>query len=211
MPEPPASIASATHPLISRAHNLATAYPQNMVRFQAITEARVFRFTHSRAHALTWLDQRANVLWVVAVDGRDTETYDHFENLHRRGELLPSSDDHERHNQERALALARTILNDVPRWLRDARAHPGQERAYELVSGGPAATLLVREDRGVQEVWCALPTLLAPVVGLPVEARALILAVLTEELGGATVPWEQRYDWPGRDLRAYDVAYFWLA
>jgi hypothetical protein len=207
----PALISEIDHPILEKAASFAPAYPQNVVRFQAIPETLVFRFTHGRARVLTWLDRQPHVLWVLAVDDRNSDTYELFEDLHRQGDLLPNDDDRDQHEQERALRLVRAINTEVPRWVSDARNHSGEERAYELLPGGPAGIMLVRKEAGVEEVWCALPTLRAPVLGLPPKARELILAVLTEELGGVDTPWEQRFDWPSRELRDYDVAYFWLA
>jgi hypothetical protein len=151
-------------------------------------------------------------MWLCHVDlRREDEDYDEVIGLHARGQLLPTADDARRLQDEAILELARGIRDNAGSWLEAARARPGDECPFTL-PGGATGILLLRPGDGTDEVWAALPTLLAEEIGMASTVRELVLAAISEALGGADVPLEQRADWPtGRPLRHYEIVFFWLA
>jgi hypothetical protein len=140
---------------------------------------------------------------------RANEGYDLFINLHRRGELLPGEADKRRLEDEAILFLAYAIRDGAPKWVEEARANPMTERRFVL-PGGAALRLYYTPGDSAAGVWAALPTLLANELGLPDRVRGLVVAAITQALGGAGVDFEQRHDWPTGPLQNFEVAYFWL-
>jgi hypothetical protein len=198
------------HPVIEKARGLAPSYPENQVRIQAIEDTMVFRFTHGRTRVLTWLEEEVDIVWLLAADmRRENEGYDLFVGAHARGELLPGEADARRLEDEAILDLAHAIRDGAPEWVEQARLHPNEERRF-LLPGGAAVRLFYSPGDGVDTVWAAIPTLLANELGLPDRVRGLVVAAITEALGGAGVDFEQRHDWPTGPLQNFEVAYFWL-
>lgn len=213
LPDPPAStrLDELDHRVLRKAKDLAAAHPRNQVRILEIDETLVFRFTHGRDRVITWLDEPTDILWICGCDlRREDAAYGRYLDLHRRRELLPGEADAERLEDEALLQLAATIREEVPRWVAQARADPGREHRFELPGGAPVV-MFVRGG-ATEEVWIALPTLLAEDIGLPATVRGLVVACVTEVLGGpGTAECEERSDWPtNRPLRNYEVAFFWI-
>lgn len=213
LPEPARStqLDELDHRVLRKAADLAPAHPRNQVRILEIDEPPVFRFTHGRDRVITWLDEEADVLWICGCDlRRENAAYDRYLDLHRRNELLPSEEDGRRLEDEALLNLAATIRDEVPRWVEQARVGAGSEHRFELPGGAPV--LIFVRSGTTEEIWVALPTMLAEDIGLAATVRGLIVATVTEALGGsARAECEERSDWPtNRPLRNYEVAFFWV-
>jgi hypothetical protein len=209
IPPPSLSLEALVHPLMRKANDLAVDYPENQIRIQEIDDTLVYRFTHGRLRVLTWRDA-SGIIWLCgAAIRRQDAGYDQFIALHRRGELLASAEDERRLDDERLLAFANEIRRSVPTWLAEARTRTNEECRFQLPGG--IEILLFVEPGETEAIWLALPTLLAEELGLHEAFRALIIATITAELGGAMTDYESRSDWPtGRSLRNYEMAYFWL-
>jgi hypothetical protein len=148
-------------------------------------------------------------MWLCAADlRREDDDYDTFLELHRRDELLPGPDDAKRLEDEALLELASWIRETVPDWVSSAHADQRKELRFRI-PGGACAFIFAK---GAGELWLALPTLLAEELGMADPIRGLIVATVTNALGGAEVTaWETRSDWPtGRRLRNYELAYVWV-
>lgn len=213
LPDPPRStrLDELDHRVLRKAAGLAPAHPRNQVRILEIDDPLVFRFTHGRDRVITWLDEHADILWICGCDLRREDTaYDRYLDLHRRGELLPAEEDGQRLEDEALLQLAATIREEVPRWVAQARVEADSEHRFELPGGAPV--LVFVRSGTTEEIWIALPTMLAEDIGLPATVRGLVVATVTETLGGpATAECEERSDWPtNRPLRNYEVAFFWI-
>lgn len=212
---PPAGTAldEVAHAVLEKGRELAPAHPANQVRIQAIEETLVYRFTHGRHRVITWLEQDTEILWLCAADlRRENEGYDLFLSRHGRGELLPGDADQRRLEDEAILTLARAIRAGAPGWVADATAHPNEERRAVL-PGGANIRLFSAPGDGADALWAAIPTLLASELGLTDRARGLVVAAITEALGGeaANVDFEQRHEWPTGPLQNFEVAFFWLS
>jgi hypothetical protein len=205
-------IEELNHAVLDKAAELAPAHPENQVRIQAIKDTMVFRFTHGRHRVATWLDETTNTLWVCGADlRRENEGYDYFIDRHARDELLPGEDDQRRREDEAILVLARTIRDGAADWVVDVREHLGSERRFALPGGAQIRFFGVRAN-GEVEIWAAIPTLLADELGLPASVRSLIVAAITEALGGPdVVDFDERHEWPVGPLQNFEVAFFWLA
>jgi hypothetical protein len=211
VPAPSERVDDLTHRVMRKANDLAAAYPANQIRILEIADPFVFRFTHGRDRVITWLDQETNIMWLCGADLRRADAdYDRYVDLHGRQELLPAEEDGLRLENEVLLQLAFSIRQDAPQWLADARQAAGTECSFELPGGAPV--LVFVRPGASEEVWVALPTMLAEELGIPDTVRGLIVATITELLGGpALTDCEQRSDWPtGRALRNYELAYFWV-
>jgi hypothetical protein len=210
VPPPPEPLDDVSHPVLEKARALAAAHPENQVRIQGIGDAMVYRFTHGRLRALTWLDPETEILWVCGVDmRRENEGYDLFISRHRDGALLPGEGDVRRLEDEAILELVRAIRDGAPHWVEEARARPDVEVQFTL-PGGASIRMYYTRSEGVEALWAAIPTLLAAELGLPDRARALVVASISEVLGGTPDDLEQRYDWPTGSLQNFEVAFFWL-
>jgi hypothetical protein len=196
-------------PFTRKAHDLAPVFPANQIRILELGGAFVFRFTHGRTRVLTWLDEQRQIMWLVGADlRREDEDYDRYLDLDRRDELLPGAEDETRLEGEELLQLAHWIQGHVPDWVAQAQAQPTSEHPLVLPGGAQVIIFASADD----EVWVALPTLLAAELGIADPVRSLIVATVTQALGGAAATeWEPRHDWPtGRDLRSYEIAYVWV-
>lgn len=197
------SLADLEHPVFAKARDMAGSFPKNLIRIQGIRDEMVFRFTHGRYRGVAWRDDATDVVWVCACELRDDDTYDEIIELHERGNLLPTDADSERLGKEAALMLGRELIAGVPEWVRGARDEPGRERRCQL-SNGVEIRLICRPGDGVEELWLAMPTLQADVPGLSPNARAMLAALVEQELGDSV--WELRYDWPAGALHSWEVA-----
>lgn len=204
IPELASGLDELSHPICEKARSLASAYPQNLVRIQGITDALVYRFTHGRWRVIAWQDEASNVLWVCACELRSDDTYDDVLAWHARGELLPADADEARISEEATLRLGRELASAVPSWIRSAREHDGTEQRFAL-SNGAEVRLLLRSTDGLEELWLAMPTLTAGAPGLAPNTRALIAALAERELDSDAV-WESRHDWPTGSLLRWEVA-----
>jgi hypothetical protein len=211
VPAPSERIDDLAHRVMRKANDLAPAYPANQIRILEIADPFVFRFTHGRDRVITWLDEDRNIMWLCGSDlRRADDDYDRYVEMYGRSELLPAEEDDLRLEDETLLQLAFTIRGEAPRWLAEARQGAGTECSFELPGGAPV--LVFVRPGASEEVWVALPTMLAEELGIADTVRGLIVATITELLGGpALTDCEQRSDWPtGRALRNYELAYFWV-
>jgi hypothetical protein len=148
-------------------------------------------------------------MWVCAVDLKDDHTYQKFERLHQRGELLPGEDDERRRDNEAAYGAAEVfhdaVRSGAPDWLHDARSHPAQERRFSL-PGGAVIRLYIIGNQGSEEIWLAMPKADAevPVIGLLARQRAFIIAAIESNVGEFDA--QERFDWPLGRLPDYELA-----
>lgn len=204
IPELASGLDELSHPMFDKAHALAAAYPQNLVRIQGITDALVYRFTHGRRRVVTWHDTEKQVIWICACELRSDDTYDDVLTLHTSGELLPDDADHERFGQESALRVVRELVESVPEWIRAARSNRGIEQRI-VMHDGAQVRMIVQDDGDLQELWIAMPTCEAAVPGLHPNVRAALVAIAVQSFAEPSA-WEVRYDWPTGPLLRWEVA-----
>jgi hypothetical protein len=208
VPGPSELLSALDHPVMNKARTVAPAHPDNQKHVECIEDVDVFRFTHGRYRAATWLEPSLDILWVCAVDLKDSNTYDYFEGLHSQLVLLPTEDDYQRLGLEDAKRLVLALLEDVPGWVERALSAGETEHALEVL-GGAQVILYARESGGIQELWLAMPTLGSPTaVGMTPQTRGLLVGLVQAEFGEGL--WEERHDWPTRELKHYEIAHLGL-
>jgi hypothetical protein len=205
-------IGQIDHDVLTKARAMASSYPLNTIRINAVTDTLVYRFTAGRYRVCTWLEGDHDVLWLLVADLRTSETYDDWIRLHERHELLPSEHDYARWRYEADLRLAREIKGVAGLWLRDARDYRGRERCHRLGNGVEVFLISRRREDDVEELWLAMPqaTVPSPAVGLAPKFRALLVAAMEAAAPGSI--WEEgRRDYPARKLFGYEIACLGLA
>lgn len=94
-----------------------------------LPEIVAFSLHVGRRRGATWHHREAGVIWLLAVgyhrEGHVDDAYAYFERLKAAGRLLPDRDDMLAYARSQAPTLARSLLNDVPRLVANARDQPG--------------------------------------------------------------------------------------
>jgi hypothetical protein len=78
---------------------------------------------------VTWHHEAGGVVWLLAAhfhrSGKPDDAYPYFRQLDAKGLLLPLREDYEALTRSQVPVLARSLLTDVPRILREAQANHG--------------------------------------------------------------------------------------
>jgi hypothetical protein len=197
------------HQLLYEMRRLAPDAPTGMKRVLSIEHPMVYRVQHSRWRGAAWLEIGAGVFWLCAAETREEgsadDAYEHFERLHRTGELLPAAKDYTRLKAERLARVFSAAQEDATRLIRAAQARAGRDLPFVLaneVSGRLHAT----ED---DELWVAISRQPASNAAWLTDKAVFVIFAAFQLAAGATAE-EQRIDWPDGDLAYHEVAKFFL-
>lgn len=182
---------------LNEVRRLAPTSPRGQKRILAIDHPLVYRVRVSDYRGATWVDEERDIVWLCAArrreDGSEADAYRFFEDLHRRGKLLPTDDDYLRDRAEAAIRLQRGLTSELLALVDQALATPGSECRQDLGNWLPCRVLVLESD-GVQEIWCALGTRAVDGMGVRPQLRDLLFAALEHHVAPAL--FEPRTDWP---------------
>ncbi len=200
------------HPLLDELRRVAPESPTGQKRILSIDHPLVYRIRVSSHRGATWVDERVMdgdervIVWLCAAHGReadsDDDAYVYFAGLHGSGDLLPDGDDLLRDKAEAALRLYKGLRGELLALLDVALAEKGTEQRADLGDWLPCR-ILVREDDGVEEIWCALSVRSGAGSFISEELRGLLFAALESHVEPAL--FETRNDWPTGDVEWFEV------
>ena len=199
------------HPFMDELRRVAPTSPDGQKRILSIDSPLVYRIRVSSERGATWVDEQTNVVWLCAAhrreDDSDDDAFVWFSKLHVSGRLLPDDDDRLRDAAEAVLRLFRDLEEDLHRAADRALGDKGTELRVDLGDYLPCR-LLVVEDNGVEEIWCAI-SVRATDGAFPTERlRELLFASLGEYLSAGD--FEARTDWPSGDVEWFEVVRLWM-
>lgn len=185
---------------------VAPASPAGQKRILSIDHPLVYRIRVSSERGATWLDEQRNIVWLCAANRReqnsDDDAYIYFAELHASGQLLPGEDDFLRDRAEAAIRLQRGLTVDLLALLERALGVQEAEHDRDLGDWLPCR-ILVREDDGVQEIWCALSVQGTNGSFVREAVRDLLFVALEERVAPAL--FEPRHDLPTGDVEWFEV------
>jgi hypothetical protein len=188
------------HPWLDELRRIAPDSPTGQKRILSIDHPLVYRLRISSQRGATWVD--GDVVWLCAVhrreEGSDDDAFLWFADLHERGNLLPTDDDHLRDRAEAAIRLHRALTTDLLRLVDRAMLEKGEELLSDLCEWLPCRLLVVQSD-GIEEIWCAMSLMDVDKKFVREQVRDLLFAEL--ELHLAPVIFEARNDWPTGELQ----------
>jgi hypothetical protein len=126
----------------------------------------------------------------------------YFAELHASDNLLPGEDDDLRDRAEAAIRLQRGLTADLLELLNHALATPGVEHRHDLGDWLPCR-ILVQEEKGIQEIWCALSIRGTDGAFIAETVRDLLFVALEAHVAPAL--FEPRNDWPTGDVDWFEV------
>ena len=207
LPRPAVSLDDLDHPVLMKARELASNHPANQKHLESIRDVQVFRFTHGRLRVVTWLESSSGVLWICAcgirAEGQHNDIYEHVRRLHQAGALLPTDDDRRRDHSEDATRLLRRLRDQARSCLADAERFPGEERNYRL-DERIEITLYVDQPGEFDEIWLSISLRTEGGTFLGDRLKQMVFAVFEE--AARETEWEERRDWPPRELEWWEIA-----
>lgn len=156
---------------------------------------------HRHEHrALTWYDDEAGVVWLVAYhrhrSGDPDDAYPYFDDLDARDALLPADEDYIELVRQRDQRFVDSVVIEAPSLLREARDQPGVEQRSMLGAGvgtGAAVEIISDPSGSLEEVTVAIS-----IHGFEDDAYELIPTVLAAfDLGD---DWQDAFDIAGREI-----------
>lgn len=201
----------ADHPLVDELIDRAPTAPAGLKRILSIHTPLVYRLQRGRHRGAAWPDEPRAVFWLLAAGlrraGSSDDAYCHFERVHDAGRLLPTDDDVARMRLEAAARRYRAFAAEVPALVSEARRHLGESVAARLGGDIPCRLLLV-PGHDVDELWVAVGIVTADGNGVEPRARDMIFALVEAAAGRGD--WEAISEWPGAELRWFEVARYGL-
>jgi hypothetical protein len=186
------------NPWMVELRRVAPSSPKGQKRILSIDEPLVFRLRISSGRGATWVDEP--VVWLCGVHGRqedsDDDAFNYFQGLHAAGNLLPTEPDRLRLRAEDVLILANELTEALVSIIDRAISAPDVELAVDLCEWMPCR-VLVRESRGLQEVWCGLRVLSVDDEYIDEKLRNVLFIRMEEHL--APIAMEAREDWASGD------------
>lgn len=171
----------------------------------------MYRIRVSSQRGATWFEEEQQVAWLCAVhgraDGSDGDAYNWFARLHALDQLLPCGDDRLRDRAEAALRVQRALANELIGLLESALSRRGTEITADLGNYLPCR-MLAREDKGVEEIWCARGVLDTYRARVSERLRDVLFGALYNQIPDAL--YEERSDWPTGDVEWWEVVRLWL-
>jgi len=212
LPELDVDLGDVDHPFLDELRRVAPESPTGQKRVLSIDHPLVYRIRVSAERGATWVDDREVegekrvIVWLCAAHRReadsDDDAYVYFAELSTSGSLLPDDDDLLRDKAEAALRLYKGLRNELLALLDVALAEKGTEQRADLGAWLPCR-ILVRDDDGVEEIWCALSVRGNDEKGVKEELRDLLFAALEDHVAPAL--FETRNDWPTGDVEWFEV------
>jgi hypothetical protein len=197
------------HPLMTEMRRIAPTSPTGQKRILSIDHPLVYRIRVSDFRGATWADAERVVVWLCAgrrrEEGSAGDAFKWFAQLHAAGRLLPDADDLLRDRAEAATRLQRGLRAAIIRLFEAAVADPGTEHRLDL-GGWIPARVLVFQESGLQEMWCAVA--LRGTDGSFVQPQLRDLLFATLETHVAPAVFEVRSDWPTGQLDWAEVVRF---
>jgi hypothetical protein len=140
---------AARHPMVRAFVNQRSQSVSGQETIQGLTSKIVgFSLHNGDDRAITWYQEKAGVVWLLASafhrSGQRGDAYPYFRELDAAGRLLPTLTDFQALTESQASTLARSLITDVPRLLREARRIPGQIVRGQI--GGRISVRLIQED-----------------------------------------------------------------
>jgi len=201
----------ADHPIVCEVIDRAPTAPAGLKRILSISTPLVYRLQRGRHRGAAWPDESHDVFWLLAAGlrraGSSDDAYRHFKRLHDRGRLLPTADDDARMRLEAAARRYGVLVAEVPGLVGEAPAHPG-ECVVARLNGSIPCRLLFMPGRDVGELWVAVSLVTADGSGVEPRTRDVIFALVESASGRGE--WEAISEWPGQDLKWFEVARFGL-
>jgi hypothetical protein len=122
--------------------------PVGQEAVQGLTSRIVAHTLHSgQDRGVTWHQVAAGIVWLLAAhfhrSRKAEDAYPYFRQLDANRALLPTREDYEAWTRSQVPTLARSLLTDVPRLLREAEASPGT--IVQALLGGRIPVRLVQE------------------------------------------------------------------
>jgi hypothetical protein len=203
-------LGTVKHLLIDELRRLAPTSPKGQKRILSIDHPLGYRLRVSTYRGATWVDERDEgervIVWLCAAHrreaGSDDDAYTYFASLHTSRELLPDDDDRLRDRAEAAIRLQRGLTTDLLRLFDLAVLHRGTEERADLGSWLPVRILVLQQE-GVEEIWCALSVRGTDDSFIPAAVRDLLFVSLEDHVSPAL--FEARDDWPVGDIEWFEV------
>lgn len=212
LPDLDVDLGDVEHPLWEEHRRVTPDSPTGQKRILSIEHPLVYRIRVSSHRGATWVDDRVIddearvIVWLCGAHGReagsDDDAYVYFADLHASGALLPDDDDLLRDKAEAALRLYRGLRSELLALLDVAISEKGTEKRANLGEWLPCR-ILVRDDDGVEEIWCALSARGSDGGFVKEELRDLLFAALEAHVAPAL--FETRNDWPTGDVEWFEV------
>lgn len=185
------------HPLVEELRRLTPTSPTGQKRILTIDHPLVYGVRVSDYRGATWVDGMHHIVWLCGArrreEGSEGDAYRYFQHLHEQGNLLPTDDDYLRDRAEAVIRLQRGLTAALLGLVDQALATPGTEYHRDLGDWLPCR-VLVFENGGLQEIWCALGTRAVDGTGVSPQLRDLLFAALERHVAPAL--FEPRSDWP---------------
>jgi hypothetical protein len=201
----------ADHPLVDELIDRAPTAPAGLKRILSIRTPLAYRLQRGRYRGAAWPDESRAIFWLLAAGlrraGSSDDAYCHFERLHDAGRLLPTDDDAARMRLEAAARRYRAFATEVPASVGEARRHLGESVDARLGGDIPCRLLLV-PGHDVDELWVAVGIVTADGKGVEPRERDMIFALVEAAAGRGD--WEAVSEWPGAELRWFEVARYGL-
>ena len=201
----------ADHPLVDELIDRAPTAPAGLKRILSIRTPLVYRLQRGRHRGAAWPEESRAVFWLLATwlreAGSSGDAYRHFERVHDAGRLLPTDDDIARMRLEAAARQYRAFAAEVPAIVSKARRHIGESVTARLGGDIPCRLVLV-PGHDVDELWVAVGIVTAHGNGVEPRARDMIFALVESAAGRGE--WEAISEWPGEDLKWFEVARYGL-
>jgi hypothetical protein len=140
---------AARHPMIRAFVEQRSQSAIGQETIQGLTAKIVaFSLHFGEDRGITWHHEKAGVVWLLASafhrSGQRGDAYPYFRELDAKGLLLPAPADFQALTESQASTLARSLITDVPRLLREARRSRGQ--VVRGLIGGRISVRLMQED-----------------------------------------------------------------
>lgn len=138
-----------------------------------------FSLHAGRYRGATWRQERAGIVWLLAVgwheQGSRQDAYNHFERLRDADRLLPTREDVERVVAMRRPTFELSLIEDVPGMRQEAIEHPGEVHCHEV---GDRVRVRVAYENGESGIlYTAISNRLIPgEMPLPAEWHVQLLA-----------------------------------
>lgn len=192
-------------PILDELRRVAPDSPTGQKRILSIDHPLVYRLRVSTYRGVTWVDGDHGVVWLCAArrreDGSANDAFAWFADLHAKGQLLPTADDHLRDRAEAAIRLQRGLTAEMLSLFNRAHAEKGVERHAALSDWLPCRMLVIGDE--VEEIWCALSVRATDGTGVSPAVRDLLFAALERHVAAAV--FEGRNDWPTGPVKWFEV------
>ncbi|MGO9559864.1 MAG: hypothetical protein ACLPYW_12365 [Acidimicrobiales bacterium] len=209
LPDLNVDLGEINDPWLDELRRIAPTSPEGQKRILSVASPVVYRLRVSDERGATWVDDEHGIVWLLAVrrreQGSDDDAFSWFASLHASERLFPDEDDVLRDRAEAVLRFHKLLTRDLLQLADSALATVGKELVVDL-GEWLACRMLVLEEGGLQEIWCALSTRGSDGDFVAERQRDLLFAELERYVQPAI--FEARSDWPTGDAEWWEVVRF---